>query len=377
MAGVYIHIPFCAKQCSYCDFHFSTTYAPYRYRMLEALEKELALRTAISGNDPVSTIYFGGGTPSLLSGEEVKRLVEQVRKYYVHTDIKEITLECNPDDCSDANLKAWKAAGVNRLSIGIQSFTDKQLSWMNRTHSANEGLEAVKRARATGFELLTVDLMYGLPELSAAQWLEQLQQVIALDVDHISAYCLTVEERTPLAKWVKSGTIHPSTADQQSEQFELLVQTLAGAGYEQYEISNFARNECYSLHNTAYWLGDHYVGIGPSAHGYDGVSRSWNIANNQEYMRRIETGELPETKEELTVYDRFNELLLIGLRTKWGVEKALLLSLLEPSEQWWKQLESWKSGGHLIETATHFILTPPGRLLADAIASDLFELTVT
>lgn len=376
MAGIYIHIPFCAKQCAYCDFHFSTTYGPYRAQMLECLEKELWMRSQSPPDEPIETLYFGGGTPSLLSGEEVARLIEQTKLAFRCVELKEVTLECNPDDCSEENLRSWKAAGVNRLSIGIQSFTETQLEWMNRTHSAQEGMEALGRARDAGFDLLTVDLMYGLPDLTLDLWQQQLEQVIALGVEHVSAYCLTVEERTPLAKWVKSGKIHPPGADQQSEQFECLVRTLAAAGFEQYEISNFARNKRYSMHNTSYWTGNQYVGIGPSAHGFDGVSRVWNVANNQQYMRRIAEGELPETREVLTGYDRFNELLLVGLRTQWGTDKSKLLALLTPSNDWWKNLERWKQSGHLLETETHYILTPEGRLLADGIASDLFELDV-
>jgi len=372
MAGIYIHIPFCAKQCTYCDFHFSTTFAAYRAKMIDSLVRELENRANAWKAQTIRTIYFGGGTPSLLAENELSRLLATVDSYYSTGASTEITLECNPDDCTVTNLENWKVLGVNRLSIGIQSFTDDQLSWMNRTHSANEGLEAVKRAKKIGFQALTVDLMYGLPHLSTHQWLQQLEQVIALDVDHISAYCLTIEERTPLAKWVKAGTIHPSNADQQSEQFELLVATLAQAGYEQYEISNFARNQQYSQHNTAYWLGEKYVAIGPSAHGYDGNNRYWNVANNQQYMKAIGEGKLPETVEFLSPNDRFNELILIGLRTKWGVSKIELKACLQAPVKWQQLLEKWKSSGKLTETTTHLVLTQEGRLLADAIASDLF-----
>lgn len=374
MAGIYIHIPFCAKQCTYCDFHFSTTFESYRGELLKALSTELQLRAPSWQNEVIDTIYFGGGTPSLLSGAEIETLLSTVYVNYNATAVKEITLECNPDDCSTDQLIAWKTAGVNRLSIGIQSFTDEQLEWMNRTHTADEGLSAVERAIAVGFDQLTVDLMYGLPDLSQQAWLEQLNRVIGLGVNHISAYCLTIEEKTVLASWVKSGKIHPSNADQQSEQFELLVKTLADAGYEQYEISNFARNETYSQHNTAYWQGKKYVAIGPSAHGYDGMNRYWNVANNQLYIRQLENGKLPETVEELTKHDRFNELLMVGLRTKWGVQKAKLTALLPLNHSWKTKLEHWKQSNSLIETETHLMLTPSGRLLADAIASDLFEI---
>lgn len=371
MAGIYVHIPFCAKKCSYCDFHFSTTFAAYRDRMVEALADEIQLRGT---GEPLETIYFGGGTPSLLTPNELQLLLNAISACFEVSSVREITLECNPDDCSEERLLAWKNLGVNRLSIGLQSFTDTQLHWMNRTHSAAEGLVAVERAKQAGFDLLTVDLMYGLPDLSPENWKAQLQQVIDLNVEHISAYCLTVEERTPLAKWVKSGTIHPSDADQQSQQFELLVETLEQAGFEQYEISNFARNGSYSIHNTAYWQGKTYVAIGPSAHGFDGTSRYWNVSNNQEYMRLVEAGELPGETEELNAYDLFNEAVMVGLRTQWGVNKEHLFSLLEPGKDWQQRVEDYISSGKMLDTGSAFVLTKEGKLLADAIASDLFVL---
>ena len=373
MAGIYLHIPFCAKQCTYCDFHFSTSYQGYKSRMLEAMKVEISKRSA-ANEEHISTIYFGGGTPSLLSGNEVNDLLKTIADNYQLNSSLEITLECNPDDCSEENLLSWKEAGVNRLSIGIQSFTDEQLSWMNRTHSSVEGMEAVIRARNTGFKALTIDLMYGLPDLTDEQWLFHLKEVIRLDVQHISAYCLTIEEQTPLASWVKAGKIHPASADAQSVQFEMLVEELGKAGYEQYEISNFARDQHYSKHNTAYWLGSSYTAIGPSAHGYNGKIRYWNIASNQAYMKAIENGKLPETIEHLSAKDRFNELLLTGLRTKWGVSKDVLNNTLNIGDKWLQRIEHWKTGGKLLESETAYLLTQEGRLLADAITSDLFVL---
>ena len=372
MSGIYIHIPFCAKKCSYCDFHFSTTFASYRTKMVDALVKEITLRKHEGVNQQLETIYFGGGTPSILSIEELDILLQSVKTTFTTDPLVEITLECNPDDCTTEKLHAWKNLGVNRLSIGIQTFEPKQLAWMNRTHDANDGLAAVKRAIATGFDNLTVDLMYGLPDMSREEWEQQIHQFASLNIQHISAYCLTIEERTPLAAWVKKGMIHPVDADLQSEQFERLVTCLSTYGFEQYEISNFARNGSYSKHNSSYWKGNTYIAIGPSAHGYDGVSRYWNCSNNHEYMRSVERNSLPETREILSNQDRFNELLLIGLRTVWGVDKNELFQCLEPSSEWFTILNKYLNTEQLSETTTHYQLTQKGKLLADAIASDLF-----
>jgi len=323
-------------------------------------------------NELIETIYFGGGTPSLLSSDQISDLLNTCRVYYRVIDTPEITLECNPDDCSTENLNAWKLMGVNRLSIGIQSMNNTQLTWMNRTHTAPEGTEAIQTALAIGFDNLTVDLMYGLPDLSIAEWKNQLKIIAALPVHHISAYCLTVEDRTPLAAWVKTGKIEPSGNSEQSEQFLTLIEELAKYGFEQYEISNFARDAAYSKHNTNYWLGVQYVGIGPSAHGFSGNKRYWNIANNAQYMKQIEADILPETVEDLTKRDQFNELIMIGLRTKWGVDKRRLIALCAISEDWITEKNRFVADGLMVETKTHLVLTVEGRLRADAIASDLF-----
>lgn len=373
MSGIYIHIPFCAKRCSYCDFHFATTFESYRSELLAEMNKEIALRSKDS-KVAIETIYFGGGTPSLLTVNEINQLIKSVKTNYNVTQNTEVTLECNPDNASIENLQAWKKLGINRLSMGIQSFEEHQLEWMNRTHSASEGKKAILNAKEVGFTALTVDLMYGLPDLSLEQWKHQLEELIALDIPHISAYCLTIEERTPLANWVQKGIIHPPSADQQSEQFILLVELLEKAGYEQYEISNFAKNNAYSKHNTAYWQGKTYIGIGPSAHGYTGTERYWNIANNTTYTRSLQNGKIDETREELSPNDQFNELIMIGLRTQWGVNKQQLFQLIKPGKNWFEQVLNWKNSNDLIETETEFVLTKKGRLLADHIASELFIL---
>ncbi len=371
MSGCYIHIPFCSQKCSYCDFHFSTNHS-YRDEMVEALCKELEIRSTAWKNEEFQTIYFGGGTPSILSLDQLKKLIGQVKSNYQVSDQVEITLECNPDDCSLENLKKWKDLGINRLSIGIQSFNDEQLKWMNRSHRAADSLHAVRRAKEVGFDELSLDLMYGLPDMTLEEWKDQLDQIIALNPEHISAYCLTVEQKTALFKLVKEGKLQVSSNEQQSEQFELLVSTLKEAGYEQYEISNFARNGHYSKHNTSYWKGSKYVGIGPSAHGYDHKLRYWNKANNRVYLTELKKGVLPEIVEVLSPFDRFNETLMIGLRTKWGVSKKQLFESLSPNQEWYQIVKDYEGKNLLVQTEDFIVLTEAGRLLADAIASDLF-----
>jgi len=371
MSGCYIHIPFCAQKCSYCDFHFSTNHT-YKSEMVGALCVELEMRAKDWKQETFETIYFGGGTPSVLTSVQLDQLINRVRMHYQLSNSVEITLECNPDDCSLENLTNWKKQGVNRLSIGIQSFNDEQLKWMNRSHQAADSLNAVRNAKQVGFDELSLDLMYGLPDMTLEEWKGQLLQIIELNPEHISAYCLTVEQKTALSKWVKEGKLVVSNNDQQSEQFELLVSTLKEAGYEQYEISNFARNGHYSKHNTSYWKGSKYLGIGPSAHGYNGIERYWNQANNKAYMVELTKGQLPETIEILSSFDRFNETLMIGLRTKWGVSKQVLFGLISPTAEWFKIVTDYEDQKMLIQTEEQIILTPAGRLLADGIASDLF-----
>lgn len=371
MAGCYIHIPFCAQKCSYCDFHFSTNHR-YQDEMVDALCMEMEMRAGAWKNEVFETIYFGGGTPSILTLAQLNKLISQVKTHYQVNDSVEITLECNPDNCSFENLTSWKESGVSRLSIGIQSFNDEQLKWMNRSHKAADSLNAVQLAKQVGFNELSLDLMYGLPNMTLEEWKEQLLQIITLNPEHISAYCLTVEQKTTLSKWVREGKMKVSDNDQQSEQFELLVSTLNEAGYEQYEISNFARNNHYSVHNTSYWKGAKYLGIGPSAHGYNQVERYWNQANNKGYIIELKNGRLPETLETLSSFDQFNEALMIGLRTKWGVSKPQLFEIIVPNVEWLKIVNNYEDQNLLLQTEENIVLTKAGRLLADAIAADLF-----
>lgn len=371
MAGIYIHIPFCKQKCSYCDFHFSTTFSAYRSKMIQALVKEIETRTGYIDHQTLETVYFGGGTPSLLTNDELKTIVEAIYKNYKVLPEIEFTLEANPDDINEEQLMAWREIGVNRLSIGLQSFLQEDLDWMNRAHTAEESTSAVKLAKAHGFSL-TVDLIYGLPNRTIADWESNIDKLVELAPDHISAYCLTVEKRTALYQLIQKGNLPEVGEDDQSDQFETLVKKLKTSGYQQYEISNFAKDEAYSKHNSNYWKGVSYIGVGPSAHSFDGESRRWNVSNNQAYIKGVSTGESYYEEEILTPKDRFNELLLTGLRTKWGVNLEELSFKHCPTKAFSHQLLDFKNNDLIIETEGVLLLTEKGKLQADHIAAMLF-----
>ncbi len=372
MAGIYIHIPFCKQQCTYCDFHFSTTFESYRSQMVNAIATELHTRIDYLEGRSIESIYFGGGTPSILNEQELSLLLTDIRANYQVNPEAEITLETNPDDITQEKLTTWKNAGVNRLSIGLQSFKAEDLEWMNRAHTADESRNCAALAKAHNFENLTVDLMYGLPNLSNEEWKNHVLQVIEMGVTHISAYCLTVEEKTVLNKWVQEGKIYPASENQQSEQFLLLVETLEEHGFEQYEISNFCRPGHEAVHNSNYWKGEWYIGVGPSAHSFNGTSRSWNIANNQKYMLRIAENEAFFETEILSKKDQYNELLLTGLRTKYGVSLKTLATLRVIPESTQLKIGEFKTVGWMTEKNGVLALTKSGRLKADYIAAELF-----
>ncbi|TNE77433.1 MAG: radical SAM family heme chaperone HemW [Bacteroidetes bacterium] len=374
MAGIYIHIPFCKKKCSYCDFHFTTSFHAYKDRMMNAIEKEISDRKR-EIQTPLETIYFGGGTPSLLSTTELASVLSAIRASFEIKEDAEVTLETNPDDLRDVEvIRSWRNAGVNRLSIGIQSFRQKDLDWMNRAHDISDIFLALKNAKEVGIDNITIDLIYGLPEMDLSEWEEQLDQFLELEIPHLSAYCLTVEPRTALNKWVETNEVKPANDDLQSEQFNLLVSKLAERGYEQYEISNFAIKGFRSRHNSAYWEGKEYLGIGPSAHSFDGKVRRWNVANNHIYMKGLEENEVYFEEEHLTEKERFNEYLLTGLRKIEGISLKHAEEILQPDNTFYKTLEKfvdmkWVDFDRKNDQIT---LTMEGKLRADHIASSLF-----
>jgi oxygen-independent coproporphyrinogen-3 oxidase len=344
----------------------------YRDEMLSTISTELSARVDYLEQKPIRTIYFGGGTPSILKKEEIAKLLDTVHsKFKVESDA-EISLEANPDDISIDSLREWKELGINRLSIGLQSFKAADLEWMNRAHSVEEAQNCVRLAQSEGFDNLTVDLIYGLPNLTMEEWRDHIQTVIDFDVPHISAYCLTVEEKTALHKMVTAGKIDSVSDDVQSEQFIMLLEMLEANGYAQYEISNFSKRGYESKHNGNYWKGEWYLGVGPSAHSFNGTSRRWNVANNRRYMKALtEEVEYSET-EVLSAENQFNERILTGLRTIAGVNLDELDAISVPPAAFFDKVESFIRSKWMTQEKGVISLTKEGRLRADYIASELF-----
>lgn len=374
MAGIYLHIPFCKQSCSYCDFHFSTSLKS-KDDFLIALSREIELQKNYLGDDAlIETIYFGGGTPSLLSAEELDTIFSALFKTFSIAENVEITLEANPDDLNKNKLNELKSSPVNRLSIGIQSFFEDDLKLMNRAHNAEQAEICIRESLAEGFENITVDLIYGTPGLTDENWRKNLEKVFSFGIPHLSSYALTVEEKTPLESFIRKGKIKPVDEEQSARQFLILMEETAGNGLEQYEISNFSKPGFQSRHNSNYWTGEKYLGLGPSAHSFDGNSRQWNVSNNFRYIKSISENEIPSEKEVLTTEQKFNEYMMTGLRTSSGIDlekvktefgKQALDSLLEKAK-------SYFDSGKIILKANHIILTNEGKLIADRISSDFF-----
>ena len=340
--------------------------------MVSAISSELSNRVGYLEQKPIETIYFGGGTPSILKKEEISRLLETVHSNFNVSPQAEISLEANPDDISIDSLREWKALGINRLSIGLQSFKASDLEWMNRAHTVDESQNCVRLAQSEGFNNLTVDLIYGLPNLTMDEWKNHVQMVIDFDVPHISAYCLTVEEKTALHKMVTAGKIDSVSDDIQSEQFMILLEMLEANGYAQYEISNFSKLGFESQHNGNYWKGEWYLGVGPSAHSFNGTSRGWNVANNRRYMKAITENSNYSETEVLSSENQFNERILTGLRTILGVNLTELEAISVPPAAFFDKIESFIGSKWMIQEDQVISLTKEGRLRADYIASELF-----
>lgn len=373
MAGIYIHIPFCKQACYYCDFHFSTS-LKRKAEMITAIANEILLRKD-EITETVETIYFGGGTPSLLSIEELQFLIDVIYQNFKVVENPEITLEANPDDLSENKIIELSKSPINRLSIGVQSFFEDDLKSMNRAHTASESLNCLSEATRY-FENITIDLIYGIPNMSEKKWRQNLQKAFDFGVNHISSYALTVEPKTALDSFIKKGKYPALDENLAAKHFEILVEETKKKGFVQYEISNFGKPIFFSKHNTSYWLGKPYMGVGPSAHSYKENTRSWNISNNVKYIKSLEQNILPSEKETLSKNDQFNEYIMTGLRTIWGVD-------LEKVNMSFG--ENFKS--HLLDVSTVFLnqellvienstlkATSKGKFLVDGIASELFIL---
>lgn len=372
MSGIYIHIPFCKQACHYCDFHFSTSLKK-KSELVSALQNELVLRKNELPNEPIKTIYFGGGTPSLLNLEELTAIFKTIYTEFTIAENPEITLEANPDDLSEEKINDLANSKINRLSIGVQSFFEEDLKLMNRAHNAEEALNSIKLARSK-FDNISVDLIYGIPGMSNERWQKNIQILLDLDIPHISSYSLTVEPNTALQKFIEKGKIKPVDDAAAAQHFETLRTVLKNAGFEHYEFSNYGKPGYFSQNNTAYWLGKPYLGIGPSAHSYDGNSRKWNIANNTLYIKAIEKSELPLEVEELSITDRYNEYIMTRLRTHFGVD------LVEVESKFGKEYLEYLKEQSVVLFEKELLriendvmhITEKGTFLSDGIAADLF-----
>ena len=371
---IYIHIPFCKQKCSYCNFHFSTS-LNFKDEMIRAMKSEIRLRKEELQNKNLKSLYFGGGTPSILSADEINSLIDEVLKYFSFDSDIEVTLEANPDDLDKNFLKQLAQSPVNRLSIGTQSFFEEDLKLMNRAHNASEAEDSIKRAQDFGFENLSIDLIYGSPTSNLEIWKENLNKTIALEVPHISSYALTVEPKTALENWISKGKVASPGEEEQNKEFYYLSDFLKDNGFEHYEVSNFAKPGFYSRHNSAYWKYKEYLGIGPSAHSYNGFDvRSWNIANNQQYIKKLDAGILAKEEEFLSQQEQFNEMIMIGLRTIWGVDFESLKNKFNDQilEHFQNEIKSKIEEGILITENNHLKIPEKHWFMADGIASDLF-----
>ncbi len=372
MAGIYIHIPFCRQKCYYCDF-YKTTNISLKAPFLSALEKELRKRKYFLTGEKIETIYLGGGTPSVLNEKELSKILGWIKNEFSVWADAEITLEANPDDLTPEYLQTIFNSGINRLSIGIQSFKNRHLKQMNRRHTANQANDSVEKAAKTGFKNISVDLIYGLPGLTSREWKQNLDELFRLPVNHLSAYHLTYHEGTPFYTWLKKGTLKELSENKSVIQFNTLIDKCLETGFEQYEISNFAKNKCWSKHNTAYWTGKKYLGLGPSAHSFNGKSRSWNIADVKIYCQALESGTSFSQHEILTESDKYNEYVLTHLRTQWGVSLETVQKKFgeEKAGFFKKEINKYVRRELVNEKNGVFSLTRDGCFLSDDIMSNL------
>jgi oxygen-independent coproporphyrinogen-3 oxidase len=373
MAGIYLHIPFCKQACHYCDFHFSVN-QDKKNDLVVALLKEASIRKEEVNNEPIKTIYFGGGTPSLLSTDALLRIFDTLAENYNLSSLQEVTLEANPDDLTAAYLRELRHTPINRLSIGIQSFREMDLKLMNRAHDAKQALRCVPESADIGFENISIDLIYGIQGLTQADWIKNLNTAFDLPISHLSSYCLTVEPKTKLAKLVSSGELPAVNDEFAANHFETLIEMTEAAGIPWYEVSNFAKPGMESKHNSSYWANENYVGLGPGAHSFNGVKRSWNVSSNTAYIQQINKNVLPSESEVLTAEEKFNEYLLTALRTRKGLSFTELSNRCDSAKinEIKSVLQEKAAQGLATINNDGAVLTTKGLLFADAIASSLF-----
>jgi oxygen-independent coproporphyrinogen-3 oxidase len=373
MSGIYIHIPFCRRKCHYCNF-FSLASLKYKERFLGALKEEIFLRKNYLDGKPIESIYLGGGTPSILQISEIEGILEDLRKYFILAENREITLEANPDDLDPGILREYRTIGINRLSIGVQSFFDDDLYYLNRIHSGQCAEESVLQAKEAGFSNISLDLIYGIPTLTAEKWQKNLEKAFSLEVPHISTYSLTVEPKTALDLLIRKKKLPGPGEEQILEHFRILLQMMKEQEFEHYEISNFCKNGFYSRHNSMYWNGTPYLGLGPSAHSYNGTSRQWNISNLVQYIDQINRNEPFFESEELTPVQQYNEYVMVSLRTMWGCDLNTIGERFgeEAAAHFSRLAARYLTLGELVEKTGIYYLTDEGKLFADGIAADLF-----
>jgi oxygen-independent coproporphyrinogen III oxidase len=372
LSGIYIHIPFCKQACYYCDFHFSTNLS-LKEEMVEMICSEIEQRSSYLSGNPIETLYFGGGTPSLLSQKELERIFNTIQKQFTLVEACEITLEANPDDLNEKTIAILNSSPVNRLSIGVQTFNEGHLKYLNRVHTKEASLNCIKAVQDKGFSNINIDLIYGIPSSDHSIWENDLQITTGLDLQHISSYCLTIEAGTVFGKRLQKKEMPDADEEFNAVQFEMMSETLTKNNFEHYEISNFSKPKLHSRHNSSYWQGKHYLGIGPGAHSFNGEEREFNISHNANYISSVKKRQLPSNIEKLSDKDKINEYIMISLRTKWGcdLQKLKALSNFLLDEQM-RKIGIYEEKGLVINKNGILILSSKGKLLADKIISDLF-----
>jgi len=372
MAGVYIHIPFCKKKCHYCDF-YKTLNTGMAERFLDALGKEIILQKDYLEQNKIETIYFGGGTPSVLTAIQIREILEKLYDVFDVSEKAEITLEANPDDIDKLYVKDLKKAGINRISLGIQSWNDSVLQLLNRRHTAKEAKEALDNIIASGIENISADLIYGIPGMTAKQWTDDLHKTLGFDIKHLSAYHLTIEKNTEFGKMKQAGKLKEIDEEESENQFNILTKISKKYGYIQYEISNFCKEGYFSAHNTNYWKQQPYLGLGPSAHSYNGDARQWNISDLSEYLKSIENNEIRCTSEILTTKDRYNEYIMTSLRTMWGINLDFVEERInKESRDYLNNLATrFVKYGMITKNGNQLVLTDQGKMISDNIISEL------